>query len=437
MPAVAAGFENGRSEPSSKLFPAAFLFAPLVTVAAPRLTPLLLLLVALALFIAAYRRRHGLRELLAPSLALGACLAFGVYVFINATWSLDQDLAYAKAGVLLGTVLIGFAGTAAAATVDDRQIRRASIAFVVGVSLGAIYLLIELSTKGTLTSWAMNTVDLLRPDSAKHASIVAGEVVRLSRSEFNQNVTVLTLAFWPGLLVLSALPNVPRRGLLVAAFFVLFTLPIAISEHDSSQIGIFLSVLALLLAWRWRRAVVKALAVLWCAAFVLVIPADLLAYREQLHLANWLPNSARARIIIWQYTAERALENPVLGIGVDSTATLRDQEKKIAKEKPKGFVFKRATGQHAHNIFLQTWFELGFVGAVLLALAGVAVALRIVLLPLGAQPYGVATFTAFAVVATFAWGMWQTWFICAIGLTPLYLRVAAALTGPRAAKQQE
>ena len=33
---------------------------------------------------------------------------------------------------------------------------------------------------------------------------------------------------------------------------------------------------------------------------------------------------------------------------------------------------------------------------------------------------------AFAVVGAFAWGMWQSWFMCAVALLPIYLRAASA-----------
>jgi len=48
------------------------------------------------------------------------------------------------------------------------------------------------------------------------------------------------------------------------------------------------------------------------------------------------------------------------------------------------------------------------------------------LLPPTAQPFAGGAFAAFALVGAFAWGMWQSWFMCAVGLLPLYLRVAAA-----------
>ena len=89
-------------------------------------------------------------------------------------------------------------------------------------------------------------------------------------------------------------------------------------------------------------------------------------------------------------------------------------------------MFKRTTAHHAHSVFLQTWYELGIVGAILLAAAGAFVVLRIELLPLQAQPFAAATFVAFVVIASFAWGMWQTWFMCATALTALYLGIAAA-----------
>jgi hypothetical protein len=33
----------------------------------------------------------------------------------------------------------------------------------------------------------------------------------------------------------------------------------------------------------------------------------------------------------------------------------------------------------------------------------------------------------FVVIAAFAWGMWQSWLICAVGLLALYLLMSASL----------
>jgi hypothetical protein len=74
---------------------------------------------------------------------------------------------------------------------------------------------------------------------------------------------------------------------------------------------------------------------------------------------------------------------------------------------------------------MQAWHELGAIGALLLAIAGASVVMLIFLLPASAQPFAAGAFAAFALIGAFAWGMWQSWFLCAVGLIPLYLRASA------------
>jgi O-antigen ligase len=199
--------------------------------------------------------------------------------------------------------------------------------------------------------------------------------------------------------------------------------PIFLSDRMSSQLALVSSLVVFPLAYIWRRAVVRVLAALWCLGFVLILPAAFLAYKADLHLATWVPESARARMIIWEFTAERVLERPWLGIGAGSTPALRVPRGEA--EQPEGFVFPRTTGAHAHNLFLQTWYELGLVGAILVAIAGALLVLRISLLPVEAQPFAAATFTVFLTTVSTSWGMWQVWLVCGIGLMLLYLLIAA------------
>ena len=233
---------------------------------------------------------------------------------------------------------------------------------------------------------------------------------------------------WPGLLALLALEGA-RRTVATTVFFATLAAAVALSEHASSQMALIGSGLVVLAARRWRpRAVIRALAVVWCAAFVLVIPASFIAYQSGLHLATWLPISARHRVILWESTAEQTLAHPLLGVGVKSTAALTARQKAAAPpDQPEGFVAPRGTAHHAHNIFLHAIYELGVLGAVLFAIAGAAVVMLIFYLPAAAQPFAAGTFAAFALVGAFAFGMWQTWFMCAAALLPLYLRVAATV----------
>jgi O-antigen ligase len=424
MSSSAAG-DTRRFFRGGPLIPILFFITPFFTGASPRLAPFLLPLLAAALIVAARRRGLPWRELLQPNPALIGLIAVAAYAGLSAIWAADPEEALAKGALLFVTALAVFAASAAIPTLDEVQLRRATLAFVAGSFCAAGFVLTELLTDGALTRAAMNTISAFRPDRAKHVTIRHGLVTKMNLSEFNQHVAMLAFQFWPGLLALRALRS-HRRVLLTVLFVVALAVPIAISEHDSSQIGLVASLLILLLAWVRPRAVIRVLAVAWCLGFVLVIPLDFLVFKAGLHEAEWLPKSARARIIIWEYTAERVLEKPWLGIGADSTPIMKAKAE-TPPEQPKGFVFRRTTGQHAHNLFLQTWYELGVFGVILVAIAGAAAALRILFLPVVAQPFGAAAFTMFAVIAAFAWGMWQVWLVCAVGLLPIYLVLPSAL----------
>ena len=419
-----AAVRMDRVSRGAPLITALLFIGPLFTAASPRLSPFFLAVIGLTLIVAALRRGLPWRDLLQPNAALIALIAVALYAALSAVWAANPEGALSKAALLAAATLVVFAARAAIATLDAPEVGRAARAFLAGVLCGAGFLTIELLTDGALTRFTMNTFPVFRPDGAKHLTIEDGRVTRMNLSEFNQHVAIVALLLWPGLLALRAAFQGSNRVIATVLFFVALAVPIGISEHDSSQVGIIASLLVFALAWSWPRATIRGLAAMWCLGFVLVLPLDFLAFKADLHQAHWLPNSARARIIIWEYTAERVLERPWLGIGADSTPALK--AKKDASEWPEGFVYKRTTGQHAHNLFLQVWYELGLAGAILAAVAGAAVVLRIPSLPLAAQAYGAASFALFAVMAAFAWGVWQIWLMCAFALLPLYLAMAAA-----------
>ncbi len=131
----------------------------------------------------------------------------------------------------------------------------------------------------------------------------------------------------------------------------------------------------------------------------------------------------RARIILWGVTAERTLESPILGVGVDST---RDIDAELAKSavKEKGAPFALRTGRHAHNVYLQTWFELGAIGAGLMLVAGLALFRRLYDVPERARPFVFAALVSGVVMAGLSWGLWQPWLAAAYSLMALSLAIA-------------
>ena len=78
---------------------------------------------------------------------------------------------------------------------------------------------------------------------------------------------------------------------------------------------------------------------------------------------------------------------------------------------PVGFV----PAAHAHNIYLQTWYELGVCGAALLSIFGLGILLRIGQLPERTFAFGLATFASGAMLASSSSGLWQLWFLAMFG----------------------
>lgn len=406
---------------SRTLLSVVFFASPLATSLAPRLTALFIAMAGAALIIPAMRRGMRWSEFFPHRAALAACLLFAAYAFVNAAWSIDPIAGLGKAALLTALILVSFAAVKAAGELERDVLVRAGIAFAAGALLGALFITTELLTDGVVTRTLVGWIPSL--SSPKHFKVEDGELVALRLSKLDQNVNLALFHLWPGLLALTALPGA-RRSIARALFIISVVVVIALSEHDSSQVALIGSAFVVVAAVKWRTAVIRVLAVAWCAAFALVLPASIALYEGGWHLSDRLPTSARARIILWQYTAEQTFDRPFRGVGVNSTPELRKQQKATEGGiAPEGFVYPRTMGHHAHNIYLQSWYELGVIGALLLAMAGAAVALLMLLLPPATQAYAAGSFAAFAIVSAFAWGMWQSWFLCAVALLPIYLRL--------------
>jgi hypothetical protein len=110
-----ADLNISRSDRGRAIIPVIFFLSPLVASAVPRLTWLFLPLIATALIVPVLRRGGEWRQLIQPNTALVAVLLVVLYVFFNATWAADRGVAFGKAALLLGVLLITFAASRAIA----------------------------------------------------------------------------------------------------------------------------------------------------------------------------------------------------------------------------------------------------------------------------------------------------------------------------------
>ena len=164
----------------------------------------------------------------------------------------------------------------------------------------------------------------------------------------------------------------------------------------------------------------------WVAAVLLVIPVAVLAFGAQLYLASWLPESAQHRIVIWGYTAEQIAKAPLLGVGVASPRASNDWDKSDKPRAP-GSNFTLSTVLHAHNAYLQVWFETGALGALLLSSLGLLVLRAIAATPDATHAHLYATFVACALLAASSFSIWAPWLLATFGIITVCVAIAVTL----------
>jgi hypothetical protein len=393
----------------------------------PRTSPVLLLMLALVplTWIPASELRHALARLPQP---VAVAFAFGAYLLVTVAWSADRFEAIGKVALFFAIATAAWVASAAVARTGEQVLEKLVRTALIAVVIGLLYLCLEELTRHSLK----RLVFTLLPETrlpARHMKVTEGTVTSIGLYATNRNMAALSLALWPALLAAQSTLAAAKGRLAALLIFAVALLTISLSQHDTSLVALAAGTLVFALATRWPRFSLGLVAAGWITATLFIVPIASLAYREaSLHHASWLPLSARQRIILWGYTAEQVAGNAWLGVGVASTKTL-DNERAATAETPPGFVYPLRTGPHAHNIYLQTWYELGAIGAVLFLGLGLAVLRSVARIPAALQRYALASFVSASVVGAFSWGMWQAWFMGAFGvaavLTVLSLELAA------------
>ena len=160
----------------------------------------------------------------------------------------------------------------------------------------------------------------------------------------------------------------------------------------------------------------------WATVCLGIVPLVLLARHFELQDADWLPLSAQLRIVMWNKIALLVPEAPVLGVGADMTYVIRPllTEAPAAAQTWIGFPIP-----HPHNLYLQTWYELGLVGAALLAAFGFLLLGQMHRLGPAQRPYAYAMFAATAVAVGSSYNVWQIWFMCCLGFSAAMFALAS------------
>lgn len=274
---------------------------------------------------------------------------------------------------------------------------------------------------------ALGIAAALFDDLSGHALRAAVRGIRevpLTLSFGLKNAASVIALMLPLAVFAPSLPRWPRIALGVSGAVVALLLP-----GDSAKIAVIAGLAIGLAASFAPRATRLGLAGV-VAVLVLALPWMLGAALPR--DVSGVPFSAAHRLLIWDFTAERIAERPVLGWGMDSSRAIPGGTERTSQDTRSAFgltahgahhwfIHQQMLPLHPHNLALQIWLELGAIGAALMALllALAALACR--------SPAACGAFAAGLVIAMLSYGMWQYWWVAGL----LLAAVTAPLVGGR------
>lgn len=397
-----------------------------ISLISARTTPFLLLALLIAIGVPALR--HGapaarFPPITAVTLSMGAFLAFAG---LSASWSEEPGFPLTKFAF---ASIIAFAALFLTRLISGARSDR--VAFLaeglwLGVLIGLSYYLTEILTGQSIKMAVYNALQLpaeiLKP--ARHFTWENDRITHIAPEDMTRNAAPISLLIWPA--VLAALGAIARPwNRPVAALLILLGFAAAImSPHESTKVAIMAGLAGWLLAkWsaKWSHRVFVAA---WVTSCIAIIPIVMLAHRLDLHNNPAIQMSGQHRIIIWNHTAEQTLKiAPILGIGANMTYVVGPKLRHTIPNQ-EGEQWERTLSRHAHNAFLQTWFELGAVGALFLTIVGIAILNALRKLETLIRPYAFASFASAATLFGISYGMWQLWFMAAFGLSVVLFAIA-------------
>lgn len=364
----------------------------------------------------------------------GALLAFAIYALVSTVWSEDPRESLAKPAYLILLVVGARATLSLWSGLAPDLRRRIATGLLVALLIGLALAAVEAATQQWIMRKLYTAFPRLYKGLEQHVVVVDGVVAAISETNIKRRVGMLVLLVWPMALLMVALMPRPRLGVALALLGGLAAVMVYVGPHQSSQVAGIASIGVALLARYRIDAARRAVAVVLAGWVLLALPLVWAAHGARLHEASWMPPTARHRIVIWNATAAEALKSPILGIGAN--ATRRVFEAREAANEPQrrdgGYIV--GLTRHAHNAYVQVWYELGAVGALLLAIAGVALVRATRLLPALAQPLALAQITTTAAVMSSSYGIWQMWFLSSIAFGATLLCAAAELVGDDASR---
>lgn len=336
--------------------------------------------------------------------ALGVAGLAVAMAAVSALWAIDSGDALERAGKLAAVLLPGALIVGVAVAVPHERLAKFWWLIPGAVGIAAVLLNFEYMTDMVVFR-AVRGID-------------AAAVV--DRYELNRASVALVLLMVPCVGVVYAhmrraghdLPMAWARAGLYAALFVPM---VSETESQTAQLVFIAGLLMLGVFPAWSRRAWQGLALLLAAGimaapfiaqylFTLVPPPGTVP-PEGLGMLFWESN-AFARLEIWDFVSRYAMQNPLIGFGIEATRMVPAFDSKEIYQ-------PGLTVLHPHNGALQVWIEFGVVGAVLAAAGAWMMLTRVVagVADVMGRRIAGASFAGAVIVALTSYGLWQGWWL--------------------------
>lgn len=283
-----------------------------------------------------------------------------------------------------------------------------------GLLVGVAYSAMEAGSGQAIKMWIYNALQL-KPsmlEPARYFTWDQGRIVAIHADDLKRNAFAIPLLLWPALLSTSSLGRGRERVVICSLLSALAIFAVVFSTGQTNALALAAGGLIYVLALASQAIVRAALAAAWLIATLFMVPLVLQLRALELQNADWLQLSAQLRIVIWARVAELVSAAPWFGVGCNMTYQLTP----AMGEAPRGWIddvgFNIA---HPHNVYLQVWYELGALGAVLFAVFGLMLLKDIGKLDQRQRPAVCALFAATATAVSSSYNIWQIWLMCLLG----------------------
>jgi len=347
-----------------------------------------------------------------PAFLILLCLC--IWALLSSLWSIDAVASSIGSARLFGNILTGGLLFLTIKNLTREEKKLVLKFFLAGFLLVICIVVLEILLGGPIFITLKDQVFSI-------ARVKTGELSGIFW--LNPIMVVLSLFIWPIALgmykkLFVSLINKYSGLFIVGGFVIVFILSIIIS-FSSATFSLFCGILgAILILIFGRRVAIISSIVLAIVSFS--IPFGLSMLQDPISQINSLipvPTSAEHRIRIWKFTSDKAVENSILGWGMNASKTIPGGSAFLFTKEGKHI--GRSLPLHPHNVILQTWLELGLPGIILFVALCIFIIMtsvnRLRLTFESAAIFG--QFVTILGIANLSFGIWQAWWIAAIWLS--------------------